>query len=115
MGMIETCIGCRYVTQPSYKSPCSSCRTGEGRRLFYESAESEKKAEKQPEKLDRDEFMAWAEKMLDNMLAKEKNNMLALLSRAWKQGTLHPKSEAVMDTIREALERSAVGGDKHEP
>ena len=82
--------------------------------------------EKQPEKLDREEFMAWAEKVLDNMLAhprlqvldeafKEKNNILALISRAWKQGTLHPKSEAVMDTIREALERSAVGGDKHEP
>lgn len=71
--------------------------------------------EKQPEKLDREEFMAWAEKVLDNMLAKEKNNILGLLSRTWKQGTLHPKSEAVMDTIREVLERSAVGGDKHEP
>lgn len=116
MGVIETCDGCRYVTeQPSYMSPCNSCRTGEGRRLFYEPAEPEKKAEKQLENLDQEEFMAWAKKVLDNMLAKEKNNILAIISRAWKQGTLHPKSEAVMDTIREALERSAVGGDKHEP
>lgn len=120
--LVKTCEGCRYVGTPSNESPCSTCYYF-GKQVNYVAFEPEKKAEKkaekqpekQPENLDQEAFMAWAEKVLDNMLAKEKNNILAILSRAWKQGTLHPKSESVMDTIREALERSAVGGDKHEP
>ena len=53
----------------------------------------------------RDEFMARAKQEIDNAFSGQRNRMMNLVEQAWAEGKRNAETDALVEVVKEALDR----------